>query len=261
MHTVIQLNLPDILSTTTAPLSPGTMEVLRSIEMLRSEFYEIEDRAIELAEKRWSPIRFRRLLCRLPPRYKDDHIKFVEEKMPRIMNAKSVSEIFGYLDLYWSFLSSGLLEHILDELGDSKAMQQMSGFIFKVEAFRKTTLLKVYWRVVSIDPASRQVDSQLMQLVTVHKPESLSGNSTLEDVEQFRQQFAIAYTIDKVALCISKISPGSVKIIWSIPSSIADQLLSDIQQHPESLERLHLLSACIGSTTVYSQGLFKYVHT
>ena len=232
--------------------------MLENIEVLRSEFYELEDKAIELAEKQWSPIRFSRLLCRLPPRYKDDHIKFVEEKMPRIMHAKSVSEIFGYLDLYWSFLSSGLLEHILDELGDSKAMQQMSAYIFKVETFRKATQLKVYWRVVSIDPASRQVDAQLKQLVTDHKPEFLTGNSTLEDVEQFRQQFALAYTIDKVALCISKISPGSVKITWSIPPSIADQLLSDIQKHPERLETLHLLSASIGSTTVYSQGLFNY---
>lgn len=237
------------------------MEVLTKMERLRSEFYELEDKAIELAEKQWTPKIFSRLLCRLPPRYKDDHIQFVEEKIPQIVNAKSVEEIFRYLDLYWSFLSTGLLEYILNELKEPTAMQQMREFVFKVEKFREMTLLKMYWKVVSIDPASRSVNAQLMQLVTVHKPESLTGNSTLEDVEQFRKEFATEYTIDKVALCISKISPGSVKITWSIPSSIADHLLSDIQEHPKRLERLNLLSASIGSTTVYSQGLLHCVCT
>ena len=232
------------------------MEVLTTIESLRSEFYELEDNAIELAEKKWTPIRLRRLLCRLPLRYKGDHIQFVEEKMQRIVNAKCVEEIFGYLDLYWSFLSPDLLEYILNELGEPRGIQQMSKLVIKVEKFRKVTQLKVFWKVESVDPASQPVDTQIMQLVTVHKPESLSGSSTLEDVEKFRRKFAITYTIDKVALCISKISPGSVKITWFIPSSIADQLLSDIKKHPERLERLHLLSASIGSRTVYSQGLF-----
>ena len=231
------------------------MEVLTKIERLRHEFYEIEDKAIELAEKRWTPKTFSRLLCRLPPRYKDDHIQFVEERIPQIVNAKSVEEIFRYLDLHWSFLSTGLLEYILNELKEPTAMRQIREFAFKVEKFREVTLLKVYWKVESVDPASRPVNAQLMQLVTVHKPESLSGNSTLEDVEQFRKKFAIEYTIDKVALCISKISPGSVKITWSIPSSIAEQLLSDIQEHPKRLERLNLLSASVASTTIYSQGL------
>ena len=246
-------------STNTVPLSPKTMDVLTTIESLRSEFYELEDKAIELAEKRWTPIRFRRLLCRLPPKYKNDHIQFVEEKMQRIVNAKCVEEIFGYLDLYWSFLSPDLLEYILNELGEPRVIQQMNRLVIKVQKFREVTMLKMYWKVVSVDPASQPVDTQLMQLVTVHKPESLSGNSTLEDVERFRREFVNTYTIDKVALCISKISPGSVKITWFIPSSIADQLLSDIQKHPASLERLHLLSASIGSHTVYSQGLSNYM--
>ena len=242
--------------------SSQEMEVSKNIEMLEWEFYDLEDNAIELAEvKQWTAKSFSTLLCRLPPQYKDEHILFVEEKMPRIKNANCVEEIFGYLDLYWSFLSPGLLEHILHKLGDPTAIRQMSEFVVKVKEFRRVTLLKIYWKVVSVDPSSRPVDTQVKQLITVHKPESLSGNSTLEDVEEFRKRFAIMYTIDKVALCVSQISPGSVKIAWSIPPSVADQLLSDIQEHPERLENLHLLSASIGSTTVYSQGLFNYMCT
>lgn len=227
-----------------------------SIELLRSEFYELEDKAIELAEKKqWTTDKVSKVLCRLPLRYKDDHIHFLEEKMPRIMGAQSVKEIFGYLDLYWSFLSSDLLEYIIQELKEVTVIKQMKNYVVKVREFRKITLLKVYWKVESIDPASRPVDTQLKQLVTVHKPTSLSGSSTLEEVEEFRKKFAIVYTFDKVALCISKISPGSVKIVWSVPPSMADRLLSDIQKYPDRLSKLHLFSASIGSTTVYGQGL------
>ena len=230
--------------------------MLRDVEMLRSEFYKLEDKAIQLAEKEWKPVEFSRILCCLPPHYKGEHIHFVKEEMPLIKSAKSVEEIFGYLDLYWSFLSPGLLEHILHKLGEPAAIKNIREFVVKVEEFRKVTLLKVYWKVELGDPASEPVDTKLIQLVTDHK--ALSGNSTLEDVEKFRKEFAIAYTFDKVTLCISKISSGSVKISWFIPSSIADQLLSDIKKHPERLETLHLLSASIGSHTVYSQGLFSY---
>ena len=240
------------------PLSSQEMEVSRSIELLRNEFYELEDKAIELAEKKqWTTDRISRVLCRLPLRYKDDHIHFLEEKMPRIMGAQSVKEIFGYLDLYWSFLSSDLLEYIVQELKEVTVIKQMRNYTAKVREFRKITLLKVYWKVESVDPASRPVDTQLKQLVTVHKPKSLSGNSTLEEVEEFRKKFAIVYTFDKVALCISKISPGSVRIVWSIPPSMAERLLSDIQKYPDRLKKLHLFSASVGSTTIYSQGLLR----
>ena len=78
----------------------------------------------------------------------------------------------------------------------------------KVEEFRCITPIHVYFKVECVDVASQPVDMQLMQLVTVHKHESLTGSSTLENVEEFRKTFTITYTIDQVALCIAKISFG-----------------------------------------------------
>ena len=190
------------------PLSAQEIEVLKTIKALRSEFYTMEDKAIELAERQWTVNEFTRILRRLPPRYKDEHIHFIIEHAPCLSSAKCVEEIFQYLDLYWSFLSSSLLKCILDELGDPTAIQQMREFIVKVEQFRRITPIHVFFKVECVDVASQPVHPQLMQLVTDHKPESLTGSSTLEDVEEFRKTFAITYTIDKVALCIAKISSG-----------------------------------------------------
>ena len=234
-------------------------EILEKSKSLRKQFYELVDKAIELAiAQNWNVNSFSTLLGRLPFKYRYDHIAFVTQEMPRFQNAKMIREIFSYLDLYWSFLSTDLLEYILDELEDEESKQKLKRLNKDVAEFRKITPLNVYWKVEEVDPASKPIPTDLLQFVTHHKPEYLSGSSTLEDVEQFRKQFAITFTIDKVALCISKISPGSIQVSWSVPSSVAPLLFADMQKHPEKLEQLGLISASLGSTSVYSQGTMKY---
>ena len=180
------------------------------------------------------------------------------QQTPRFFNAKTIQEIFAYLDSYWSYLSTDLLEYILHELGDEESKQKLKHLNEEVAEFRKMTPLNVYWKIEEIDPTLKPVPNDLLQLVTVHRPESLSGKSTLDEVEQFRKQFAITFTIDKVALCVSKISPGSVRIVWLVPPSVAPQLHTDIQQHPERLEKLGLISATLCSSTVQSYGEGKW---
>ena len=218
---------------------------------LRRRFYELEDKMIELAVSKWTIKSFTRLLSRLPLKYRDDHVMFVKEEMPRFLRAETIQEIFSYLDFYWSYLSTDLFEYILDELGDEESKQKLRCLNDDVAEFRKMTQLNAYWKIEQIDPVSKTIPEDLWQLVTVHKPESLTGKSTLDEVEQFRKQFASAFTIDKVALCISKISPGSVRIVWLVPPSVAPLLHADMQQHPLRLEKLGLLSATFHSESKY----------
>ena len=234
-------------------LTDDKTKVLEKHKDLRSRFYELVDKAIELAESKWTIIAFRKKLSRLPLKYKDDHITFMKQEIPRFWDAKTIQEIFSYLDLYWSYLSPDLLEYIHDELGDEESKQKLSRLNNDVAEFRKMTPLNVYWKIEEIDPASKPIPNDLWQLVTVHKPESLSGKSTLDEVEQFRKKFASAFTIDRVALCISKIAPGSVQVIWLVPPSVAPLLHTDIKQHPERLEKLGLISA-----TLFTSGGGKY---
>ena len=224
--------------------------------MLRKRFNDLVEKVQELAGAKYTANSFCIWLCSLPPKYRDEHISFVGETIPQISKAKTVKEIFLYLGLYWSFLSPGLLEYVLDELEDEETKQELKDLNEDVTKFRKTTPLKVYWKIEDVDPASKPIpNAELWQLVTDHKPECLCGSSTLEDVEQFRKLFAAKFRIDKVALCISKISPGSVRVSWSVPPSVVSLLFADIQNNPERLEQLGLISATlIHSISVYSQG-------
>ena len=179
-------------------LTDDERKLLEKHKELRRRFYELEDKAIELAESKWTITVFRRLLSCLPLKYRDDHIMFVRQEMPRFLHAETIQEIFSYLDFYWSYLSTDLLEYIHNELGDEESKQKLSRLNADVAEFRKMIPLNVYWKIEEIDPASKPIPKDLWQLVTVHKPESLSGKSTLDEVEQFRKQFASAFTIDKV---------------------------------------------------------------
>ena len=224
---------------------------------LQEQFHELVDRALELADAKWNAVYFRKLLSRLPLKYKDEHIDFVTQQIPRFHNAKTIEEIFSYLELYWSYLSTDLLEYVLEKLGNEECKQNLRQFERKVVEFCKKTRLKIYWKVVEIEPASKPKPDNLdlWQLVTIHKPDYLSGNSTLEEVEQFRKKFAASYAFHKVALCISKISPGSVRIVWLVPPSVAPLLRADIELHPERLEELGLLSATFYSSTKPGGGI------
>ena len=227
-------------------LTDEEKKVLKKRNNLRRRFHELEDKAINLATvQNWTVEYFSRLLSRLPFKYGDDHIDFVMQQTPRFLNAKTIQEIFAYLDSYWSYLSTDLLEYILTELGDEESKASLKCLNKDVAAFRKMTPLNMYWKIEEIDPASKPIPTTLWQLVTDHKPDFLSGKSTLDEVEEFRKQFAAAFTIDKVALCVSKISPGSVRIIWLVPPSVAPLLHTDIQQYPERLEKLGLISASL----------------
>ena len=199
---------------------------------------------------------FTTFLCRMPVKYKEDHINFLEKRIPQLEEVKEVETIFNCLDLYWSVLSPDLLGYILTELGDEDSIQKFSCLKKEVEEFRNTTTIDVYVEMEDTDLEWKNISDEhpCYILVTNHGHGKLSGDSTIAQVEEFRKNFAHQFTFHKVALCIKKFQHGSVQVFWSIPPSIAPLLLTDMQEHPEKLEILDLISATIGSTSVYSPG-------
>lgn len=150
---------------------------------------------------------------------------------------KEVETIFNCLDLYWSVLSPDLLEYILTEFGDEDSIQKFSCLKKEVEEFRNTTTIDVYVEMEDTDLKWKYISDEhpCYILVTSHGHGKLSGGSTIAQVEEFRKNFTHQFTFHKVALCIKKFQHESV-------------------QHPEKLEILDLISATIGSTSVYSPG-------
>ena len=202
---------------------------------------------------------FTTFLCRMPVKYKEDHIDFLEKRISQWEKVEKVETLFNCLDIHWSVLSPDLLEYILNELGDEDSKQKFNRLKEEVEEFRNTTTIDIYVEMEDTDLKWKKISDEHPCYILVTSHGKLSGSSTIDQVEQFRKDFAHQFTFHKVALCIKKFQHGSVQVFWSIPPSVAPLLLTDMQKHPEKLEILDLISATIGSTSVYSPGTITIV--
>jgi hypothetical protein len=120
-------------------------------------------------------------------------------------------ELFGYLNLYWNYLSFNLLKELLDEhaLKDcSHAKNEIVVYMEEVERFRQDTSLLLYCRAVchtGFAPPGFQT------MVTEHE---FTETATLQSLEDFRKRFLETFSLPCCAMLLDGVKMGSVKVIW-----------------------------------------------
>ena len=72
---------------------------------------------------------------------------------------------------------------------------------------------------------------------------------TLEDVEQFRQEYASEYSLHECAMMIAQIRSGSYIITWFIPLSVVEKLKAKVLR--EILKKYCVTKLEIAGTCVY----------
>ena len=168
----------------------------------------------------------------LPPlSLKDQLSGCLGDIIPKITNADTIKEIFFLLNMHvWNYLNYSLLEHIVERYGSVKTKEMMQHYVSILTDFLRDTPLQVFW---NIQP-SKSIDfpSHLKQLVVQHKKSW--SDSTLEDVEKFRQEVACEYSLYTFSLILAKIEKGSVIVTWLVSETVAQILTTDIT--PERLE-------------------------
>ena len=150
----------------------------------------------------------------LPLSLKESHSNFIKENIPVFTSAKSIDELFYHFNLYWDYLNYTLLQHIVEMYGDEETKGMMQEYVADVTAFRKETLLYVFWKVCP--PKYMGTPSGLKALLSTHK--QFAPHSTLEEVEKFRCEFAENYSLPKFVLILRQIEKGSVIITWFLPA-------------------------------------------
>ena len=208
---------PEAPSTTVEGANITTESLERNIE---KEIQELEDEfssvvlkaALDLEKIELSLVKLH-ITTQLPVSVKHQHIKFLQENLSAISNAKSVHEIISILALYWDFLNCGLLNEIVRRLGNPETKQLMEKYMEKLRQFRVKTKLGDF-----IGKWARRCPLHFSELIT-----ELGGNwrdRTLEDLENFRIELARAICVEGYALpCIAN-KPGSVSVTWALPSSL-----------------------------------------
>ena len=166
-------------------------------------------------------------LTLIPTVMKQDHISFLMKHKQDIAHANSVIEIITLLNLYWDCFNYGLLEHLEVKCGCNQTKQLMEQFVRDVNAFMENTKLADF---MGIWKGREEVPPDFNQLVVRHGLDP--KQTTLCQVEQFRKDFCQHYSLHQVVLIFRSVRPGSVTVVWLIPSHVVQHLCAEIK-NPE----------------------------
>ena len=233
----------------------------RRIESLRTEYENLVMMTQEEVKAKFVTLRELRnkITLRLPEPAKSELKPTLMENVGIIYAAKSIDEIFGIFNLsIWSYLSYGLLRHLVEVYGDDKLQQRMLKYTTSVETFRKQTTLQVFWKASPAGGKCPEVPSKLRESLKqiTFKHGNLNPNTTtLNDIESYRQDLAQEYSLPDFTIILEDIEKGCVVTIWLVPPSLATTLADEIKRGNFSfLEQNNILELKIQETTVYHTG-------
>ncbi len=185
--------------------------------------------------------KFRHHLTYLPLDIKSEHLQFIESNVDKIVKTDDTELIFSYLKLYWSFLNYSLLEHIIDKFGSVQLKDDMTKYVNDLVVFRATTTVAQFvevWQKICIRRTRPPHFSELAVSITLNPSEC-----TLEDLENVRKDFCRELLLSDFALVLVDVQPGSVFVVWYVPSSIVPQLSRALRDYKGNLFCIHCISA------------------
>ena len=225
----------------------------RRIDYLEGQYMAlVEKTQKEVVKKNPDLMSFRTRITLLPTSFEEEHIKqYIRNNLPQLYRAESIPEIFGLLNLYWNYLQYGLLKHIIDIYGTDDTKKIMTKFIKDVELFKQETTLAMYWEAHPKRRSQKSLGGDIIEVLTSHV--NLTSSSSLKSIEDIRLQFADTMSLPEFAVVIKEILPGSVIIVWLMPTIAGTMLTEQVKEgRIEFFEQQHILELRMNDVMVYS---------
>ena len=168
-------------------------------------------------------------LVDMPTDMFEEHQQFVKNDVQVLYQEASLISLFAHERMVrkWNYLSYHLLEHLIKEFELEREGEMMEEYKNDLQKFRETTPLKLFCKTQT--KRRLKPSQEFKEVVAEFKwPDEV----TLEDVEQFRQEYAYHYNLRECALMLALVRPGSFIITWYIPQCIVEKLKVDV---PEDL--------------------------
>ncbi len=169
----------------------------------------------------------------LPATIRPDHFEFVQESLNTISKAEKFHEIFLYLNLYWSFIDCNLLEYLISKFGSEGLQAQMASYVADLVIFRNSTTVAQFAKHWSNVGSKKDPPPHFSEL-RAKLPDDPSSY-TLEYVENLRIDFCREFFLSRSALVLAGVNPGSVVVVWYVPSSITPRLSVDLSSYKGKL--------------------------
>ena len=183
-----------------AATATSSEEVKRAIEELKKTFRALKDDTRECLKKQSVPVdKIADSLTSLSPDDDDRHKMFAESHVSDLFKVANVAEQFGTMNAHWNYLDPSLLDHVVRDfnLEEVKVKSDLG-------QFRKKTPLTLFWQAqkrkrVRLSPDFQEVIAEF----------DWRNDVMLEDVEQFRQEYASHYGLHEFAMMAAQVRPGS----------------------------------------------------
>ena len=157
----------------------------------------------------------------------DEHGVFLKENLEALEQCRNYWVLCGRLNFYWNYLAYDLLFQLIEVLAtqyDSfrTISEDMAAYKTDIERFKSTTSLRLFCEA-KIVPFSSQTDPPpgFRDMVVRFK---WSEYVTLEEVERFRRRYCELYKLERCAMMVNSIRPGSFIVTWFVPISIIKAL-------------------------------------
>ena len=172
----------------------------------------------------------------------EDHKIFPADHVSFLFDAANLSEQFGTINFHWNYLYPNFLDHIVKTYDLKEVKSQMEVYKSDLQQFRMKTSLTLFCQV------QRQRHQPPPNFQTIAVEFDWPENVTLEDVEQFRQEYASHYNLRDYAMMIAQVCSGSFIITWFIPQSVVEKLKTKVPRailKMHSVTRLQIAGVCI----------------
>ena len=157
------------------------------------------------------------------------------EHFERLQAAKSMIEIMNIVRTYCNFFSYDIIEELVKALGDEEDKRNLSQYI---EAFNQYAAgRKVSECPTELSPITYTDSGQ--QIIYVILDENYD-NCTLSHLRLLQQKFCKILQISSNVLRLCRIEPGSIKLVFSLPSIILREIFPLSQKQKASLLLLQM---------------------
>ena len=218
--------------------------VKKTIEELKTRFRAIKDDTRECLEKQGTHVkRVADSLTLLSPDDDDRHKMFAESHVSDLFKAANVAEQFGTMNSHWNYLDPSLLDNLVRDFNLEEVKGEMETYKSDLGQFRKKTPLTLFCQSqrrkrVRLSPDFQEVVAEF----------DWRNDVMLEDVEQFRQEYASYYGLHEFAMMVAQVRPGSFIVTWFVPESVVEKLKGNVPRailKKYSVTKLEIAGTCV----------------
>ena len=204
------------------------------------EFRTLKNDVRECLEKQRVPVkRVAESLTSLSPDDDDCHKVFTESHSNDLFQAPDIPEQFAI----WNYLNPSLLDHLVRGFNLEEVKGEMETYKSDLGQFRKKTPLTLFCRAqkrkrVRLSPDFQEVVIEF----------DWANDVMLEDVEQFRQEYASHYGLHEFAMMVAQVRPRCFIVTWFVPESVVEKLKGKVPRailKKYSVTKLEIAGTCV----------------